>query len=49
MLYFDRIEVSEGLTLLEQVHQKKRDICQYCHFLNVLSFKQMSALRSMIC
>ena len=50
MLYFDRIEASEGTDVNKTSTSKKCDICHYCFFLKkVLSFDQMSAIDDMIC
>ena len=38
MLYFYRIEVSEGIDVNKTCASKECDICHYCYFLN-LSFK----------
>ena len=34
MLYFDRIEVSEGIDVNETSESKECDVCHYWHFLN---------------
>ena len=34
MLYFDRIDVSEGTDVNKTSASKECDICQYCYFLN---------------
>ena len=38
MLYFDTIEVSEGIDVNKTIASKECDICHYCYFLNY-SFK----------
>ena len=38
MLYFDTIEVSEGIDVDKTIASKECDICHYCYFLNY-SFK----------
>ena len=49
MLYFDRIDFSEGSDVNKISTSKKGDICQYLYFLNKgLSFNQMSAIDEMI-
>ena len=47
MLYFDRIDVSEGIDVNGTSTSKKCDICHYWYFLN-LNFNQMSAIDVMI-
>ena len=34
MLYYDRIDVSEGTNVNKTVSSKECDICYYCYFLN---------------
>ena len=34
MLYFNRINVSEGIFVNKTSASKERDICHYCYFLN---------------
>ena len=34
MLYYDRIEVSEGIDVNKTTASKERDICHYWYFLN---------------
>ena len=34
MLYFNRINVSEGIVANKTSASKERDICHYCYFLN---------------
>ena len=34
MLYFDRIDVSEGIDANKTIASKKCDIYHYCYFLN---------------
>ena len=34
MLYYDRIDVSEGIDVNETSASKEHDICQYSYFLN---------------
>ena len=34
MLYFDRIDVTEGIDVNEASASRKCDICQYWYFLN---------------
>ena len=49
MLYFDRIDFSEGSDVNKISTSKRGDICQYLYFLNKgLSFNQMSAIDEMI-
>ena len=49
MLYFDRIDFSEGSDVNKISTSKKGDIYQYLYFLNKgLSFNQMSAIDEMI-
>ena len=38
MLYFERIDVSEGINVIKTSASKECDICHYCYFLNY-SFK----------
>ena len=38
MLYFDTVEVSEGIDVNKTIASKECDICHYCYFLNY-SFK----------
>ena len=38
MLYFDRIDISEGIDVNKTSSSKECDICHYCYFLNY-SFK----------
>ena len=38
MLYFDTIEVSDGIDVNKTIASKECDICHYCYFLNY-SFK----------
>ena len=38
MLYFERIDVSEGINVTKTSASKECDICHYCYFLNY-SFK----------
>ena len=41
MLYFDTIEVSEGIDVNKTIASKECDICHYCYFLNYsFKFKQ---------
>ena len=49
MLYFDRIDVSEGIDVNKTSASKEYDICHYWYFLNlVLNFYQMSPMDVMI-
>ena len=49
MLYFDRIDVSEGIDVNKTSASKDCDICHYWYFLIiVLSFNQMFAIDVMI-
>ena len=34
MLYYDRIDVSEGIDVNKTSASKERDVCHYWHFLN---------------
>ena len=38
MLYYDRIDVSEGIDVNKRSASKECDVCYYCYFLN-FSFK----------
>ena len=41
MLYFNRINVSEGIVVNKTSASKECDICHYCYFLNkVFKFQQ---------
>ena len=45
MLYYDRIEVFEGIDVNKTSKLKECDICYYWYFLNKsLNFNQMSAI-----
>ena len=45
MIYYDRIDVSEGVNITKTNASKECDVCPYWHFLIiVLSFNQMSAI-----
>ena len=35
MLYYDRIDVSEGIDINKTSESKECDICHYCYFLNM--------------
>ena len=50
IIYFDRIDVSEGTDVNKTSALKKWDICHYWYFLNYsfLRFKQISAMDVMI-
>ena len=49
MLYFDRIDVSEGIDVNKTSASKEYNICYYWYFLNYsLSFNQMSPINAMI-
>ena len=49
MLYFDRIEVSEGIDVNKTSESKECNVCHYQYFLNEgLSLDQMSAIDVMI-
>ena len=49
MLYYNRIDVSEGIDVNETSASKQCDICHYWYFLNYsLSFIQVSAIDFMI-
>ena len=47
MIYFDRIDVFEGIYVNKTGASKECDICHYWHFLNY-SFNQMSTIDVMI-
>ena len=49
MLYYDRIEVSEGIDINKTSASKECDICHYWYFLDKkgLRFKCMSAMHDM--
>ena len=45
MIYYDIIDVSEGVNITKTNASKECDVCPYWHFLIiVLSFNQMSAI-----
>ena len=45
MLYYDRIEVSEGVDVNKTSTSKEYDICHYWYFkIKGLNFNQMSAM-----
>ena len=49
MLFFDRIDVSEGINVNKKSTSKECDICHYWYFLNYsFKFDQMSAIDVMI-
>ena len=49
MLYYDRIEVSEGIHVNKSSASKECDICHYRYFLNYsFKFQPMSAIDVMI-
>ena len=49
MLYFDRIDVSEGTDVSKISASKDCNICHYWYFLNKgLNFEQMFAISTMI-
>ena len=49
MIYYDRIEVSEGTDVHKTSASKECDVCHYWYFLNkVLSFNKMSAINVMV-
>ena len=49
MLYYNRINVSEGIDVNKTGASKECDICHHWHFLNYsLSFNQMTAIGVMI-
>ena len=49
MLHFDRIAVSEGITVNKTSESKECNICHYWYFLiKSLNFNQMSAIDAMI-
>ena len=49
MLYFDRIDVSEGIDVNKTSASEEYNICYYSYFLNYsLSFNQMSPINAMI-
>ena len=48
MLYYDSIDVSEGIDVDKTSESKECDICCYWHLLKVLSFNQMPAIDAMI-
>ena len=45
MLYFDRIDVSEGIDVNKTIQSKMCDVCQYWYFLNY-SFKFQLKVRN---
>ena len=49
MLYFDRIDASEGIDINKTRESKECNIFHYCFFLQIkaLSFNQMSAMGAM--
>ena len=44
MLYFDEIDISEGIDINETSASKECDICQYWYLHKGLSFNRMSAM-----
>ena len=49
MIYFERIDVSEGTDVNKRSASKECDICHYWYFLNYsISFNQISAIDFMI-
>ena len=49
MLYYDSIDLSEGIDVNKTRKSKECDICHYWYFLNkVFRFNQMSARDAMI-
>ena len=49
MLYYDRIEVSEGNDVNKTSESKERDVCHYWYFLNKgFNFNHMSVIDIMI-
>ena len=45
MLYYDRIDISEGIDISKTSESKDCDICHYCFFqIKCLSFNRMSAV-----
>ena len=49
MLYYDRIDVFEGIDVNKTSASKACDVCQYWYFLNfTFSFNQMSATDVMV-
>ena len=49
MLYYDRIDISEGIDVNKTSESKESDICHYWYFyIKALSFNQMSAMDAMI-
>ena len=49
MLYYDRIDISEGIDVNKTSASKEWDVCQYWYFLNYsFKFSQMFAIDVMI-
>ena len=48
MIYYDKIDVSEGIYVNKMSVSKECDICHYWYFLKVLSLNQKSAIDVMI-
>ena len=49
MLYYDRIDISEGIDVDKTSASKEWDVCQYWYFLNYsFKFNQMFAIDVMI-
>ena len=50
MLYYNRIEVSEGINVDITIESKECDVYHYYYFLNKgFNFNQMYAIDAMIC
>ena len=41
MLYYDRIDVSEGIDVNKTSASKECDICHYCHKRNIIKHKNL--------
>ena len=48
MLYYDRIDASEGIDINKTSASKECDVYHYWYFLNYRSFNQMHATDAMI-
>ena len=49
MLYYDRIDISEGIDVNQKSESKECDICKYWYFwMKSLSFNLVSAMDAMI-
>ena len=50
MLYYNRIDISQGIDINKTSASKECDICHYWYFLNKgLSFNNMYAINTVIC